>query len=49
MYRMSREAFGNLVRPDGHGVWRIGGRVVPFWLEMDSRDRGTGSAVYCGR
>jgi Replication-relaxation len=30
-----REACGNLVRPDGHGVWRTGGRVVPFWLEMD--------------
>ena len=30
-----REAAGNLVRPDGHGVWHAGGRVVPFWLEMD--------------
>src|SRR5206468_9288700 len=30
-----REACGNLVRPDGHGVWHSGGRVVPFWLEMD--------------
>jgi hypothetical protein len=23
------------VRPDGHGVWRVAGRAVPFWLEMD--------------
>jgi hypothetical protein len=30
-----REATGNLVRPDGHGVWAVGGRAVPFWLEMD--------------
>jgi len=30
-----REACGNLVRPDGHGVWHTGCRVVPFWLEMD--------------
>ncbi|GIE93922.1 hypothetical protein Ari01nite_13870 [Paractinoplanes rishiriensis] len=30
-----REATGNLVRPDGHGVWATGGRTVPFWLEMD--------------
>ncbi|MEV8515906.1 replication-relaxation family protein [Dactylosporangium sp. NPDC051484] len=30
-----REATGNLVRPDGHGVWVTGGQVVPFWLEMD--------------
>ncbi|GIF74113.1 hypothetical protein Asi02nite_36310 [Asanoa siamensis] len=34
-----REACGGLVRPDGHGVWaddaRAGGRVVPFWLEVD--------------
>jgi hypothetical protein len=30
-----REVCGNLVRPDGHGVWRNGGRAVPFWLEMD--------------
>jgi hypothetical protein len=31
----SRDAAGNLVRPDGHGVWHQAGRVVPFWLEMD--------------
>lgn len=31
----SREACGNLARPDGHGLWRTGRRVVPFWLEMD--------------
>ncbi|MGH3433848.1 MAG: replication-relaxation family protein [Thermocrispum sp.] len=31
----SRQTCGNLVRPDGHGVWHSGGRVVPFWLEMD--------------
>jgi hypothetical protein len=31
----SRDACGNLVRPDGHGVWHAAGRVVPFWLEMD--------------
>ncbi|WP_433615320.1 replication-relaxation family protein [Dactylosporangium sp. CA-139114] len=30
-----RDATGNLVRPDGHGVWVVGGRAVPFWLEMD--------------
>ncbi len=30
-----RDACGNLVRPDGHGVWHTGGRAVPFWLEMD--------------
>jgi len=30
-----REACGNLVRPDGHGVWAVGGRAVPFWLEAD--------------
>lgn len=30
-----RDATGNLVRPDGHGVWVTGGRAVPFWLEMD--------------
>ncbi|WP_412738569.1 replication-relaxation family protein [Krasilnikovia sp. MM14-A1259] len=30
-----REATGNLVRPDGHGVWVAGGRAVPFWLETD--------------
>jgi hypothetical protein len=27
---------GNLVRPDGHGVWAEHGRVVPFWLEYDT-------------
>jgi hypothetical protein len=31
----SRDACGNLARPDGHGVWHAGGRAVPFWLEMD--------------
>lgn len=31
----SRAATGNLVRPDGHGVWATGGRAVPFWLEVD--------------
>ena len=30
-----REACGNLVRPDGHGVWAAAGRVAPFWLEAD--------------
>jgi hypothetical protein len=30
-----REACGNLVRPDGHGVWHTVRRAVPFWLEMD--------------
>lgn len=30
-----RDATGNLVRPDGHGVWRTDGRTVPFWLETD--------------
>jgi hypothetical protein len=31
----SAQACGNLARPDGHGVWVVGGRTVPFWLEMD--------------
>jgi hypothetical protein len=31
----SREACGNLVRPDGHGVWHSAGQAVAFWLEMD--------------
>jgi hypothetical protein len=31
-----REATGNLVRPDGHGVWAAGRRRVPFWLEHDT-------------
>ncbi|WP_028569045.1 replication-relaxation family protein [Salinispora tropica] len=31
----ARAATGNLVRPDGHGVWASGGRAVPFWLEVD--------------
>lgn len=30
-----REAVGTVVRPDGHGVWVVGGRTVPFWLEAD--------------
>ena len=30
-----REACGNLVRPDGHGVWADNGRTVPFWVEAD--------------
>jgi len=30
-----REACGNLVRPDGHGVWSDNGRVAPFWVEVD--------------
>lgn len=30
-----RDACGNLVRPDGHGVWSVAGRRVPFWLEVD--------------
>ncbi|MFE7870542.1 replication-relaxation family protein [Micromonospora humida] len=30
-----REACGNLVRPDGHGVWTDHGAVVPFWAEID--------------
>lgn len=31
-----REAAGNLVRPDGHGVWAVSGRRVSFWLEHDT-------------
>ncbi|HYN96475.1 MAG TPA: replication-relaxation family protein [Pilimelia sp.] len=31
-----RAATGNLVRPDGHGVWAAGGWRVPFWLEHDT-------------
>ncbi|MFC7483133.1 replication-relaxation family protein [Luedemannella flava] len=31
----AREVCAGLVRPDGHGVWRTGGRVVEFWLETD--------------
>lgn len=30
-----RQACGNLVRPDGHGVWSDGERAVPFWAEVD--------------
>ncbi|MDG4829974.1 replication-relaxation family protein [Solwaraspora sp. WMMD1047] len=30
-----REACGNLVRPDGHGVWADNGPAVPFWVEVD--------------
>ncbi|MDG4764491.1 replication-relaxation family protein [Solwaraspora sp. WMMD406] len=30
-----REACGNLVRPDGHGVWSDNGSAVPFWAEVD--------------
>ena len=30
-----REAVGTVVRPDGHGVWVVGGHAVPFWLEAD--------------
>src|SRR5207237_10242595 len=30
-----RAVCGNLVRPDGHGVWHTARRAVPFWLEMD--------------
>jgi hypothetical protein len=31
----ARAAAGDLVRPDGHGVWTDAGRSVPFWLEVD--------------
>lgn len=30
-----RDAAGNLVRPDGHGLWHVDGRAVPFWVEVD--------------
>ncbi len=30
-----REEVGTVVRPDGHGVWNVGGHPVPFWLEVD--------------
>ncbi|GAB3161344.1 hypothetical protein GCM10027290_68230 [Micromonospora sonneratiae] len=30
-----RDACGNLVRPDGHGVWADSGQAVPFWVEAD--------------
>jgi hypothetical protein len=30
-----REITGDLVRPDGHGVWADHGRGVAFWLEYD--------------
>jgi hypothetical protein len=30
-----RDEVGTVVRPDGHGVWNVGGRPVPFWLEVD--------------
>jgi Replication-relaxation len=33
--RRAAQACGNLVRPDGHGVWVEHGRRVPFWLEYD--------------
>jgi hypothetical protein len=31
----ARAAAGDLVRPDGHGVWTEAGRSVQFWLEVD--------------
>lgn len=31
----ARQAAGNLVRPDGHGVWVAHRRHTPFWLEYD--------------
>lgn len=34
-HRATRAA-GDLVRPDGHGLWRDNGRRVPFWLEYDT-------------
>lgn len=30
-----RDEVGTVVRPDGHGVWNVGGQAVPFWLEVD--------------
>ncbi len=30
-----RDTTGALVRPDGHGVWSVNGRDVPFWVEVD--------------
>ena len=30
-----RAEVGTVVRPDGHGVWNVGGQPVPFWLEVD--------------
>jgi len=30
------EAAGDIVRPDGHGLWVDNGRAVPFWLEYDT-------------
>lgn len=36
--RRATAAAGNLVRPDGAGLWNVDGRQVPFWVEID---RGT--------
>ena len=33
--RRAAQACGNLVHPDGHGVWVEDDRRVPFWLEFD--------------
>ncbi len=34
--RDCRQVTGDLVRPDGHGVWTEHGRRVSFWLEHDT-------------
>lgn len=39
--RTCRQVTGELVRPDGHGVWTEAGRTCSFWLEFD---RGTEQA-----
>jgi Replication-relaxation len=41
----TRETAGNLVRPDGHGVWTVSGRRVPFWLEHDTGTEPLGRVV----
>jgi hypothetical protein len=41
----ARAATGGRVRPDGHGVWRDGGRRVPFWLEVDLGSETLGRVV----
>ncbi len=34
--RTCRSVVGDLVHPDGHGVWTDAGRSVGFWLEYDT-------------
>jgi hypothetical protein len=40
--RRCREVTGELVRPDGHGVWTEDGTTIGFWLEYDRATETTG-------